>query len=62
MTMRYRIKILMNSMENDQGLKHIKNQKHYDDKFDIIHTLLFAKYGKDLGSFDVLMSFTETCR
>ena len=59
--MRYMIKIMMNSMENDQGLKHIKNQKHYD-KFDIIHILLFTKYGKDLGSFDVLMSFTEKCR
>ena len=26
MTMRYMIKIMMNSMENDQGLKHIKNK------------------------------------
>ena len=26
MTMRYMIKIMMNSMENDQGLKHTKNQ------------------------------------
>ena len=47
--MRYMIKIMMNSMENY-------------DKFDIIHILLFTKYGKDLGSFDVLMSFTEKCR
>ena len=53
--MRYMIKIMMNSMENDQGLKHY-------DKFDIIHILLFTKYGKDFGSFDVLMSFTEKCR
>ena len=39
----------------------VETYKNYD-KFDIIHILLFTKYGKDLGSFDVLMSFTEKCR
>lgn len=59
MTMRYMIKIMMNSMENDQGLKHIKNST-----ISLISCMLYysLKYGKDLGSFDVLMSFTEKCR
>ena len=53
------IKIMMNSMENDQGLKHIKNTTISFILFMLYYSL---KYGKDLGSFDVLMSFTEKCR
>ena len=40
----------------------VETYKKFYDKFDIIHILLFTKYGKDLGSFDVLMSFTEKYR
>ena len=35
----------------------------YYDKFDIINVVNSLKYGNDLGSFDVLKSFTEKwCR
>ena len=59
MTMRYMIKIMMNSMENDQGLKHIKNSTASLILFRLYYVL---KYGTDLGRLDVMISFTEKCR
>ena len=68
MTMRYMIKIMMNSMENDQGLKqcdfsHTKLLWNTTTASLILFRLYYVlKYGTDLGRLDVMMSFTERCR
>ena len=53
--------LFMANIKNDNEI-YDKDYDEFYDKFDIIHIPLFTKYWKDLGSFDVLMSFTEKCR